>query len=106
MNKRFLDFLLEVDLENFEYRVDKEFEAETGIRGKRFQTILKTGGADASYTEMQSLLRYYSKKTDKNLTPDDLFGGDDATKQEKPKPPTLKPKTGKAKDLDDIFDNF
>jgi hypothetical protein len=39
MNKRFLDFLLEVDLENFEYRVDKEFEAETGIRGKRFQTI-------------------------------------------------------------------
>ena len=106
MNKKFLDFLLEVDLANFEYRVDKEFEAETGIRGKRFQTILKTGGADASYAEMQSLLKFYSKKAGRTLTHEELFGGGDAAQEEKPKPPTLKPKTGKAKSIDDIFDEF
>jgi hypothetical protein len=113
MNK-FFNFLWGNVNENFSYKVDKDFEEQTGIRGKRFQTILKSGGADASYKETQILLQYFSQKLQRTITPDELFGVIEAenemladeTEKIKPKPPTLKPKTGKAKDLDNIMDKF
>jgi len=73
MVNKFLDRLKAFDPENFEYKVDKEFELETGIRGKRLQTIIKTGGKAANIGEANSLLDYYSKKQGRKLEFYELF---------------------------------
>ena len=74
MNNKFLDNLRKIDPENFEYKVDKEFEDETGIRGKRLQTIIKSGGKAASVHEVNSLLNYYSNKQGRKVEFYELFG--------------------------------
>lgn len=76
MKKTFLDKLKSLDPDNFEYKVDKTFELETGIRGKRLQTIIKTGGKAASVQEVNSLLKYYGVKQGRILDFYELFEKD------------------------------
>jgi hypothetical protein len=77
MDNAFLDNLQKIDPENFEYKVDRDFEDETGIKGKRLQAIIKSEGKEATITEAGKLLEYYSKKKGRKVAFDELFGKND-----------------------------
>ena len=74
MKNKFLENLKDIDPENFEYKVDRDFEEETGIKGKRLQAIIKSEGKSASVDEVEKLLDYYTKKKGKKIEFNDLFG--------------------------------
>lgn len=76
MKNTFLNKLKALDPDNFEYKVDKAFELETGIRGKRLQTIIKTEGKAASVQEANSLLKYYGVRQGRILEFYELFEKD------------------------------
>ncbi len=100
-HNKFLDNLRKFDPENFEYKVDKDFEAETGIRGKRLQSIIKSGGTVASVQEANSLLEYYSHKQGRKLEFYELFGKTDNV--EKTVTATQEEDTEKSNDIYDAF---
>ena len=74
MKNKFIENLKKIDPENFEYKVDRDFEEETGIKGKRLQAIIKSGGKSANVEEVEKLLEYYTKKNGRKVDFDDLFG--------------------------------
>lgn len=78
MKNKFLEMLKKIDPENFEYKVDREFEDETGIKGKRFQSIIKSGGKSANVDEVQKLLNFFTKKKGRKVKFDELFGAEDS----------------------------
>lgn len=74
MKNNFIENLKKIDPENFEYKVDRDFEDETGIKGKRLQAIIKSSGKSASVDEVNRLLDYYSRKKGRKIEFNDLFG--------------------------------
>ena len=74
MKNNFLNNLRNIDPENFEYKVDRDFEDETGIKGKRLQAIIKSEGKVASVDEVDKLLDYYTRKKGVKVQFSDLFG--------------------------------
>ena len=115
MNNKFLNKLKRLDPKNVEYKVDKEFEKETGIHGKRFQAIVRSGGREASVEEARKLVTYFSKTSGKNLSfydiftedgaEEDLFGYSTDEYTEDTKQKDKKQGKGDA-DLDSIIDAF
>ncbi|MEO1651924.1 MAG: hypothetical protein AAFU64_00115 [Bacteroidota bacterium] len=74
MKNKFFENLKKIDPENFEYKVDREFEEETGIKGKRFQTIIRSGGKSANVDEVRKLLSFFTRKKGRKVEFDELFG--------------------------------
>lgn len=122
MANKFLNKLKKLDPKNVEYKVDKNFESETGIHGKRFQAIVRSGGKDASTDEARRLISYFSKTSGKNLSFYDIFTEDGADEDlfgfahedgadeetEEPKQQEKNTKKGKSGDstVDDLIDKF
>lgn len=104
MNNKFLNKLKRLDPKNVEYKVDKNFEAETGIHGKRFQAIVKSGGKDASVEEANRLIAYFSKTSGKNLSFYDIFTTDGS--EEELFPPEDIPEPEKPKSLFSFLGNM
>lgn len=77
MKNNFIENLKKIDPENFEYRVDRDFETKTGIKGKRLQAIIRSEGKVANVDEVGKLLEYYSEKKGKRVEFRDLFGNND-----------------------------
>lgn len=115
MTNKFLNKLKRLDPKNVEYKVDKKFESETGIRGKRFQAIVKSGGKDASVEEVHHLLAYFSRTSGKELSFYDIFSEDgdkeelfglDTEEDNEPKPEKKSQAKNKGFNVDDAISDF
>jgi hypothetical protein len=60
--------------EGFVEKYELPEDLKDKINPNRMWTIIKSGGKDAKVDEVQMLLEYYTQKSGKVVTFDDLFG--------------------------------
>jgi Ca2+-binding EF-hand superfamily protein len=69
----FLKNLKKIDPEGFVEKYEYPDDLKDKIHHKRFWTIIKSEGSEAKADEVQTLLDYYTKKTGRDVTFEELF---------------------------------
>jgi predicted GTPase len=86
IENKFLQSIKKIDPEGFveKYNIDRKFEEETGITGKRFSALVQSEARTVTLEEMKALLEYYKKKTGiENIQYSDLFPLDEDKDKDK-----------------------